>query len=559
MSFQLYLHNIGKSDPQIQNIKKTKGITNIELDKIIKSNEDVNKIENDLDYNLRHKYTSGYNIFDTYRFNKGEKVKSFYKYQREYLEKNINKLHKYQMTGFTSDSLSCISFININIIHFPDIIAPNITIISIVNCNLTNFPKIDCPNLAELDLSFNGITSIPEDVSLPRLKICNVKNNKIEGKLPERMFGNTIEIVSIANNEITEIPNVDYYNTVYFNVSNNMLSKLPTDINLYNATFFDCSNNPIEEIPENINLYNVTELNISQTNITSLPETINLYNVRSMNLSNNSLNKLPENLNLPKLERLNCSYNDLTHLPSNMNCSSIFNFNCEGNPITGLPDYILNWENLEDIQVDDYYDLELSVPLRRFLDRFYEILNIYDDEQNVHDPTIQKTARESISKLINRTDICKYDKDKLIEIIKEDDIIKNKEQVLKDCELTELYSELQITYPEVLWYVLQTIKKDFDEETQKEIKRIFDEDVDEGKDKCLTGKINRAVNSLSGFSDNVNINISENEQMGNIVIKVKKKHGDNYDVDKVKEEVYAEFKERNFSEENIQIFIDNIE
>jgi hypothetical protein len=41
--------------------------------------------------------------------------------------------------------------------------------------------------------------------------------------------------------------------------------------------------------------------------------------------------------------------------------------------------------------------------------------------------------------------------------------------------------------------------------------------------KCFTGRISRLVNCLNGFNTNIKINISDNEQIGNIIILIKNK------------------------------------
>ena len=40
--------------------------------------------------------------------------------------------------------------------------------------------------------------------------------------------------------------------------------------------------------------------------------------------------------------------------------------------------------------------------------------------------------------------------------------------------------------------------------------------------KCFTGRISRLVNCLNGFTDLVNINIEDNQQIGNIIVIIKK-------------------------------------
>jgi hypothetical protein len=51
--------------------------------------------------------------------------------------------------------------------------------------------------------------------------------------------------------------------------------------------------------------------------------------------------------------------------------------------------------------------------------------------------------------------------------------------------------------------------------------------------KCFTGRISRLVNCLNGFDVNIKINISTNEQIGNIIILIKNKliFENNYNVE----------------------------
>ena len=122
-----------------------------------------------------------------------------------------------------------------------------------------------------------------------------------------------------------------------------------------------------------------------------------------------------------------------------------------------------------------------------------------------------------------------------------------------------MHSLLLLTFGEVLWYVLMTIKKDFSVEEQVEIKAILNTDMDDALCKCFTGRISRVVNCLSGFSELVNIQIKDESQIGNIIVLVRDKLGDNYSVEKHKEEVEKELKERGYNEEVIEEWVSYIE
>jgi hypothetical protein len=77
--------------------------------------------------------------------------------------------------------------------------------------------------------------------------------------------------------------------------------------------------------------------------------------------------------------------------------------------------------------------------------------------------------------------------------------------------------------------------------------------------KCFMGRITRLVNSLNGLSDLVKINISDNQQIGNLIIIIKKQLGDNYTIKKHKELVKTELQERSYNKNIINEWLYYIE
>ena len=116
-----------------------------------------------------------------------------------------------------------------------------------------------------------------------------------------------------------------------------------------------------------------------------------------------------------------------------------------------------------------------------------------------------------------------------------------------------------LSFAEVLWYVLCTINVDFNNETQDEIKRILNIDMNDSLCKCFTGRISRVINCLSSFSEMVNIKIKDESQIGNIIVMVKNTLGEDYTIDKHKEIVRKELLEREYDEEVIEKWIEYIE
>ncbi len=72
----------------------------------------------------------------------------------------------------------------------------------------------------------------------------------------------------------------------------------------------------------------------------------------------------------------------------------------------------------------------------------------------------------------------------------------------------------------------------------------------------FTGRISRLVNCLNGFSDKVSIQISTNEEISNIIIVLKNKITDTYELKKA---IDMEMTERGYDKETIDIWIGYVE
>ena len=68
--------------------------------------------------------------------------------------------------------------------------------------------------------------------------------------------------------------------------------------------------------------------------------------------------------------------------------------------------------------------------------------------------------------------------------------------------------------------------------------------------KCFTGRISRLINCLNGYDSRINITISQNDEISNIIILTKTKYPNN--VIKQKEESQKELFERGFDQNTIE-------
>jgi len=66
------------------------------------------------------------------------------------------------------------------------------------------------------------------------------------------------------------------------------------------------------------------------------------------------------------------------------------------------------------------------------------------------------------------------------------------------------------------------------------------------------------INVLNGYDEHIEIHIADNEQIGNIIILIKNQLGEIYDEDEFKSRVHEELTMRNYSEDVINEWLDNI-
>ena len=418
----------------------------------------------------------------------------------------------------------------------------------------------------EKEYKFDSIEQITNNANVIYI---NFSNNNLTC-LPENMNFPNLQYISCCNNKLTFLPeNMNFPNLHGFSCSYNKLDSLPENMNFPNLQYISCCNNKLTFLPENMDNTNLQVFNCSGNKLTSLPDNMNFPLLREFYCGNNELTFLPENMNLPNLQEFYCNGNQLASLPENMNFPLLREFYCARNNLTTLPICIINWRNLRIIDYSEN-EIELSPQLARFINRIRSgsvtKINVYGDNQNVHNSSIQSSVRDSINRLTTRTDVPKFDTEILNTMILSDEVITPsvKSQLIEYCADDSAHSLLLLTFAEVLWYVLNTITTDFNDslETQNEIKRVLNQEMLDAECKCFTGRMNRVVNCLNGFSPLVDIKISDGEQIGNVIVMLKDKALDsegNYSVAMHKQLVEHELRERGYDSEIIYQWLEYIE
>jgi hypothetical protein len=307
-----------------------------------------------------------------------------------------------------------------------------------------------------------------------------------------------------------------------------------------------------------VNLQNLVNLEIlcCYTNkLINLNGIQNLVNLKHLNCSNNKLTNLNDIKNLVNLEILYCTGNNLTTLNNIQNLVNLQVLDCTNNNLTNLNDI----QNLRNLRYVKYYSNAIEhIPpnITRMLNQIKNGQNIYGDSQNVHNHHIQESIRQSIFNILQT----KPTITNLNQLIINDPILteQTKRLLFEYSTCKDVHLSLNITFEELLLYVFDRIEQNADKD---EIKRVLNIEMDESVCKCFTGRISRLVNCLNGFDPFICINISESEQISQIIIKIRNEldRTNSYSTNMHKQLVEERLKELKYSNDVIDLWTNNIE
>jgi Leucine-rich repeat (LRR) protein len=329
----------------------------------------------------------------------------------------------------------------------------------------------------ELNLSLN-LTEIPLEVfTLINLQILNLRNNKISIIPKEIKYLTNLQILNLTSNKILIIPEEIKYLTnlqVLF-LSNNKISVIPTEIKY---------------------LTNLQKLNLGNNKISTIPEEIKyLINLQVLCLGNNKISTIPEEIKyLTNLQYLYLNNNNISMIPIEItNCRRLIYFYVIHNPIE-----------------------EIDIRITRFIERMNNYRNhgLFGDTQNIHLSSIQQSTNKSINNLMKDTiTVSKED------LIKELVLLNPKclDQLIEYLEVTDVHSILLINFEDLFLRIFQRIILS---EHKTELLIRLDDEMSDSICKCFTGRLTRLVNVLVGYSDDIEINISDSERISVIILSV---------------------------------------
>jgi Leucine-rich repeat (LRR) protein len=420
----------------------------------------------------------------------------------------------------------------------------NIQNLNLFHKNLNEIPKeiFDLTQLTNLYLYNNNLTQIPIEIKqLCNLSTLNLSQNNLSN-LP-------IEIGQLCNLST-------------LNLSQNNLGNLPVELfNLTQLTKLNLFHNNLVNIPSEIG--NLTQLNLlylDKNQLTDIPKEIGkLCNLSILNLAHNNLLKLPIEIgDMKNLVILNLSYNNLYNIPKEIsNLIQLTTLYLSHNNIIKLPIEIGYLTQLTLLHLNNNpIENTLNPIIQRLIKRIENKTNlnsIYNDKQNTHSSTIQQSVKNSIILLMNfyqdNYPVFYLDWPELHQ--------KTKEIITEYINIDDTHTILNITFKELFIAVNIELEK-LSLIVQKEIKQRLNEEMQDSECKCFTGRISRLVNSLSGFSNKVNIQISENEEISNIISNIMQRR-EFKSITLLKEQIMISLLERGYDEDKIYLWLDYIE
>ena len=335
----------------------------------------------------------------------------------------------------------------------------------------------------------------------------------------------------------------------------------------YNLQELDCSRNQLSNIDCLSNCTSLQELYCHSNRLQNIDCLSNFTSLRILNCSNNHLTNLEFLSNCSSLQKLYCKYNKISNLDCLSNCTSLKELNCSNNRITNV-DVLSNCTSLVDLNCSDnklttllpirnlrtlkyliYYSNPFEGPhhpaVLRILTRNKNIKNtIYSDSQNVHDSEITKSVNISINNLLKAHSKSLKSEDEIINKLI-DLKFSRIEDLLNYFQIKDIHSYFNLSYFEIFQLVFAEIES---LNYNPEILHRLEEELDESECKCFTGRISRTVNSLNGFSDLVNINISETSQINAIMSLIK----NDFEKGKIKKEELLDTVRNRLEEYNIK-------
>ena len=431
---------------------------------------------------------------------------------------NINNLDNYDYLNITKLTISVSK--NINLLLDKLYKFTNLEILRLSSNQITEIKGLDkLVNLQILNLCYNKITEIKGLDKLVNLQVLYLSSNQIT---EIKGIGNLVNLqeLILSCNEITEIKGLDnLVNLQKLRLSYNKITEIKGLDNLVNLEELQLNYNQITEIKGLDNLVNLEELQLNYNQITEIKGLDNLVNLQILYIGANKITKIKGLDNLIQLKRLYLHYNQITEIQGLHTLASLQLLYLNSNQIKELPLILCNLINIHHIL---YYNNPIEytpLPVQRWLDRINNRFTpnnmVYNDKQNIHNHHIQNSFRTSLNNIFKDKQL--LDLQTIKQQILENSILveQTKREILNYCDDDAMHTRLLITYSDLLIYVWSRIMKS---NNKDEILAVLNQEISDGLCMCFTGRLTRLLNTLVGFYDDIELQISDSEQITNIIM-----------------------------------------
>lgn len=441
----------------------------------------------------------------------------------------------------------------------------NLTVnkLNIYDSKITSLVGIErLSNLTVLDCSNNPLMSLDGLEKSTKLIQLTCRYNRLISLDGLKTLTNLTHL-DCSHNKITSLNVLENINLLMVLICRyNKVSSLKGLETLTTLTQLDCSVNNITSLNELEKSTILTILHCQENKLTSLDGFDTLTNLKTLLCNTNELTSLKGLEPLTNLTLLDCSRNKITSLNGINLLTNLLELYCWQNQITSLKElgYL---RRLIDIRYFKNPIDHIPPNIIRILNRIDHGQQLYGDTQSVHNHTIQESIRTSVKNILEikpNPELC--EEIDITNYILQDTILtdETKEILLEYQSSIDVYSVLDITFAELLMYVINRIELQLDE-IKDEIKNILNIEMNESVCMCFTGRISRLVNCLAGFDPLVSIQIADNEQIANVISIIQRNltNDNTYSVEIHKELVKKQLEELGYSSTIIDEWTNNIE
>jgi hypothetical protein len=193
---------------------------------------------------------------------------------------------------------------------------------------------------------------------------------------------------------------------------------------------------------------------------------------------------------------------------------------------------------------------------------------VYQDTQSVHNHSIQLGIMDAVTWLTRTKPTVSLNQVTEAIVTNADTAFqsKSKQLLLEYINDPEVHGTFYLTFSELLVAVWSHVLT-FPVNVQTEVWKVMDTEMQDAECKCFTGRMSRLVNCLNGFDARIQIQISDNEQIGNIIaVERNRLNNDSNDsmtesefVTLLKTNAALALKERAYSDAVIKEWIEHIE